>query len=321
VSGAAGAYPIPPATLETLSQEADLIVVAEVERVSQTPAPAEDPISIPSSLAHLRVLETWKGQAPPGLKVAFHEGLICPAPPRYAVGERVLAFLKEEKGAWTTVSMSYGTRYPGSDDDLRAYREVLRARPDTKDPEARRDWLVQMAQHPATRWDGLYALGPSTDTRRSGYDPKARPTAALTPAQREQLARAYVASPQLDGTTPMLLALLSSHPDAEVDRATASVLEHLLATPGRAPWWTAQVLQQLEARLGTARPAGKVKAGTLEDRVSQEARNASGEPDVSGGELKRRWEQLKTRAGLKPGPLPPQWSKPKVRGTGGDTPL
>ena len=94
----AGAYPIPPVTLWHLIEQADIVVLARVVRIDE---PEEQPTENEreqavgdGDVAVLRVLETWKGEEPGEIRVNFSRGVICPAPPRYEVGEIVLAFLE-----------------------------------------------------------------------------------------------------------------------------------------------------------------------------------------------------------------------------------
>ena len=95
----AAAYPIPPVTLWQLVSQADLIVVgrvAEIEHPRQ--ADVEGTISrgdyLDPDVAVLEVVETWKGTPIRQVRVNFSSGLLCPAPPRYVLGQIVLAFLE-----------------------------------------------------------------------------------------------------------------------------------------------------------------------------------------------------------------------------------
>jgi hypothetical protein len=100
----AGAYPIPPVTLWSLVEQADVVVLARVERVEPgEPRTEEDMMNgdfFDRDIAVLRVLETWKGEEMAEIRVTFGAGVICPAPPRFQIGEVVLAFL--ERGETTT---------------------------------------------------------------------------------------------------------------------------------------------------------------------------------------------------------------------------
>lgn len=193
----AQAYPIPPRTLWSLTHEAEWVVWADVEEVRESSAEAENraergepPEGLPADwleglspgfVARLRVREAWKGDARKGeqLEVHFPE-LMCPAPPRYKQGLAVVAFLVRNEGKWETVALSYGTRYPASNDDAEAYRRAVSLAKDAEDRFAReratgqrvdmestrRDWQVRVAAHPATRWDGLHGWAPDADISR-----------------------------------------------------------------------------------------------------------------------------------------------------------
>ena len=98
----ANAYPIPPVTLWQLIEQADVVVLARVERVEEGEKPRshdqvehfEDAIDYDEAV--LSVRETWKGQAASEVRVSFVANIFCPARPQFEEGEVVLAFL--EKG-------------------------------------------------------------------------------------------------------------------------------------------------------------------------------------------------------------------------------
>lgn len=109
---AAPSYPIDPVSLLGLCAEATVIVVAEVDACSEHGGGDRH---LRSACARLEPLEVLKGRPGVGaLHVAYEAGLICPAPPSYLVGERVLAFLRwdVDEEHFVTCSLSYGTRYP-----------------------------------------------------------------------------------------------------------------------------------------------------------------------------------------------------------------
>lgn len=125
------AYPISPHTLWELTRQARLVVLAEVEDVTeetQTLEFAGDPLILKTAVAHLRVLEAWKGPRLERLEVPFSPDTVCPAPPSYVKGKRVVAFLEEDsegKGRWHTVGLSYGSRYPSDASAEDAYRDAV----------------------------------------------------------------------------------------------------------------------------------------------------------------------------------------------------
>src|SRR5947207_992629 len=141
--GLASAYPIPPVPLRKLVETSEVIVLARVVGVSSPELGEADP-RWDADVAHLEVLETLKGSPPPSLEVRFTAAMICPAPPRYEPGEKVLAFLRSGdrmadelraedrsaeacaelermRGHWYTNSLSYGTLYPTSE-EMDVYR-------------------------------------------------------------------------------------------------------------------------------------------------------------------------------------------------------
>lgn len=389
--GGAAAYPISPVSLWQLVAQADLVVIARVERVG-TGEPADPDAAITAGFfdrdtAVLRVLETWKGSPLAEVRVSFGSSVICPAPPRYVEGEIVLAFLErgetrmanwreaerqlaargrsaegedgesgaeiaadetedpdggpvsspEEKaaeaveherqvaqyeawaaGRWFTVGLSYGTLYPDAGD-----RPTYRALVDqavrlqaagTVAEEDRREWLVSAAERRATRWQGLYDLAPSTDALHSFYDrPDRREQAQpLSAGELERLARGFVAEPSVDGTLPMMLALLSGDPDREVDRAAAAAIEAALRME-RLPWWFPDAMARVFARFGDADPAR---------RMGVDAVDCEGLPiwsRVDAKALPGIWEEARRELRI-PDVRPAAIPDARVRGVGGETP-
>lgn len=328
----AEAFPINPRTLWELTEEAELAVWADVEEVVAMPRgesdDAENPNPFAGEIARLRVREVWKGSARPDerVEVHFNSGIVCPAPPRYEPGLAVVAFLKRYEGKWFTVALSYGTRYPTSNDEADAYRRAVtraaqaqaqwtQARVAGKAvslEEARTDWQVLAASHPATRWDGLYALVPEADEHHAWYDARTSRRASLSHAQREQLAGGFVEHPPLDRALPMMLMALRGHASKAVDGAAASALETVLDGE-EVPHWAGLAFDLLRERLGE-----KVKKRTRVDGDPL----LRGEQDAGSGPspLIQEWKRFKERHSLEPKllPLPVE---PPVPGTGGETPL
>jgi hypothetical protein len=100
--------------LWNLAESADLIVLADVIEVSPDRAASGASCTrMPEGtdrVAHLWVLETWKGEPATLVDVPFNEFLKWPAPPSYTAGDVVVAFLKRTGREWTTVGMSSGVR-------------------------------------------------------------------------------------------------------------------------------------------------------------------------------------------------------------------
>lgn len=175
-AAAAPSYPIAPRSLLQLYGDADLIVVA---RVDEPCTAHEDPESLWGNCARLEPSEVLAGERPcEPIHVRYTAGLICPAPARYEVGERVLAFLRSDpdEDVLVTCSLSYGTKYL-DDEGLGVYRERIAelARIDAlEDPYTRLaatvEWLVKCAEHPATLDEALLDLthGSRPDAER-GY--------------------------------------------------------------------------------------------------------------------------------------------------------
>lgn len=293
----ADAYPIAPVTLWSLTQEAELIVWADVEQVRIAPRErGDDEMPLDGGeIATLRVRETWKGSVSPGerIEVHFSSDIICPAPPSYGAGRPVIAFLDQGDGRWWTVGLSYGTRHPKNPADVDAYRRVVTAARDAQARAARSgpqgkavdiqqerlDWQVHAALHPATRWDGLYELSQGT--------------AAMRQARRQQLARGFAKQPSFDQTASLMLTTLRGFPSKDVDRTTANVLETVLAVQG-APYWAFTVFDLLRERHGEKpeRRTPWYKLVPSKTPIEAKAEHARA--------LARDWLSFKQRHGLKP---------------------
>ncbi|MEM9556936.1 MAG: hypothetical protein AAGC60_21940 [Acidobacteriota bacterium] len=274
------AYPIPPVPLWGLVAKADLIVVAEVVEVAERDADEDD---WNSAVARLEVIDALKGETGASIEVPFPAGLMCPAPPHYEPGERVLAFLSRDDGGWRTVALSYGTLYP-DDEALEDFRLLIDRAIDlqTDEKAAERapiDWLVRAAALPGTRWHGLYELAPWGDRIRSFYDRGDRRgrLGELRPRHAELLAESILRHAVDDPTLPQMLVVLAHHDDPRIDALAAGVVEVGLrvdseADPGeeQVPWWLRDVLGHTLLRYDV----GEQDLGTT-DALFEEIESAS----------------------------------------------
>jgi hypothetical protein len=286
----ASAYPISPVPLWTLTEEAELIVVAKVVRIQPLPVDDED---WNSAAALLTVQETLKGPPLFHLKVPYPAGLLCPAPPLYLKGELVVAFLEREGDEWSTVGLSYGTLYPQGDeldDTKRMVRAALLVQqsplPTEELEESKLRWSVEAAALPGTRWHGLYELAPFTDRQHFAYDRTGRPAAVCLPLEhRELLARAFVEASKVDPTMTMMLELLCGLDDPRVDRAALGALEGLLAleTP---PRWAQDLMWAVLARQGDTR---------LQERLKETGTESW---EVTPERLRELWSAAKRELGI-----------------------
>src|SRR5215831_17610136 len=120
----------PDAPERLLAGASDLIVLADVVSVTEVaPARVDDRPSMPPGTdyrARLKVRETWRGPVLDSVDVLFNNFEKWPAPPVYVAGERVVAFLKRDGRAWTTVGMS-GGRVVAGDSDLGELRAAVKS--------------------------------------------------------------------------------------------------------------------------------------------------------------------------------------------------
>lgn len=291
ISPPAHADQIEPQTLWELTQGASLIVLAEVERVGQAD-PRNPDYSYGGDVARLRVLEVWKGTKPELLEVTFRKNLICPTPSRYEPGRRVVAFLKPLTRSWLTIGYSYGTRYPRDDSAVQAYRVAVRMALEAQESsreKQRVEWAVNIAVHPATRWDGLYTLVPEFDAD------ELQAHAKLSLRQQQLLADAFVKAPLGgNGTLARVLGLLQDYPSKDVDETALSLLEMSLQEPESLLAYTDDEMKLIARRLG--KPLVEEPK-----RINKD----SYEPDAArSARLKRQWESFKKANHLTPAPLP-----------------
>jgi hypothetical protein len=317
-SVAVGAYPIPPRTLWSVTEEAELVIVARVEAEGELSTEA-DPDSWTPARARLRIVEALKGEATGAIEVAYHPGLICPAPARFVAGRTVVAFLvwDPEEDAWTVPQLSYGTLYPRTS-DLPLFRRLISravalqsaARGEIRPPV---DWLVEAAEHRATRWHGLYELASGFDAVHSFYDrgtgrEDLRPL--LDSAHRTRIARGFVADPSADHTFVQTLGILEGHEDTELDRTAIGLIEWAVRQE-EAPYWLSDALELTLRRLGDAR--------------AEERLRALGESswDRSEAGLREAWKTAKIELGLpeaEPLEVPEESGDEEVLGVGATTP-
>ncbi|MCP3162912.1 hypothetical protein [Myxococcus qinghaiensis] len=308
---ASASFPPPPHTLWELAHEAQLIVWAEVESVSERPRLLEG-LGYDASVT-LEVRETWKGSVRTGARIETFILSGGPCATNVQVGLTVVALLNKENGQWLPTWPFCGTRFPGSDSDVEAYRRVITAARQALDrwiqarlageapdfEKAHWDWRVLAAVHPVTRWDGVSGLGSEEfDVARSFYNPRASPDdTARVQGYREELARDIVAYPSFDLTFALMLKLLRGLPNKDVDRVVANVLE-TVATEKPPPDWAIIAFDLLRERLGEnhgSRPSRLHPHGKSSDAIE------AGVAQV----FVREWPDFKQRHGLKPQPIQP----------------
>ncbi|MGC4121818.1 MAG: hypothetical protein QM765_46020 [Myxococcales bacterium] len=325
---AAWAYPIPPETLWGLTEKADLVAVASVERFHdgvRYPKTFKAALPLVEEKAQdgarrdhgqpwvrLKIESVVAGPAVAAVDVRTFAGMICPAPPNFQADRKMLVFLRRDKWSWSVVSLSYGTLYPTDAERplfvaLVQKAAALQAGGRVR-PEDRVEWLVSAAEHRATRWHGLYALGRELD-EHSFYDsapPERLPS--LTVSQQDRLAKAFMAEPSTDATLPVTLKLLGKMKDPRLDATLIGAFETSLAHGDNSPGELLGVLRLLLLRFA---PEGRVKALLPE---------VKGDEGPSVTQLEKAWrearETLKLPAGTRVDPV-----EGRVPGVGQDTPF
>ncbi len=311
------AYPIPPQTLWDLTRDSELVVLARVAGVADNPHPADE---VGSANARLEVIEVWKGKAPERLLVEFEPNFVCPAPPKFLAGRRVVAFLSREKGRWFVEGLSYGTRYPADEAEeaelKRAVTGALKARASDGPTVA---WALAAGKARSTRWDGLYALSSASDPPHRFYDRRRKAEPALTEATLSELEQIMITAPSYDSTLRQLLAILAQRPNAAVTSAAADAIESVM-TGSVAPYWMDEVMDLVEERLGKAPAPTSLPSDPIEAEVKLAKAPWEEPPQEREGRLQKRWDALKKAHRLTP-KVRGDWSPTRWVGVGGETPL
>ena len=188
------------------------------------------------------------------------------------------------------------------------------------EPAAWREWLVAAAEHRITRGEAIYSLVWSSrvvsnfpveqngEEAEAAEDDKDEP--ALPPLTRDELARlaaGFVREPGLDYSDVMMLKLLADHPDVEVDRVAASVIEAgLLERP--IPEWVPPLVAEALRRYGD----------DFAVRIGRDDRDPRGRPIYTGeGEstLPTIWEVARRELGIPsviPAEAPQRATEPEI---------
>jgi hypothetical protein len=233
-------YPITPRPLRMLVSEAEFIVTARVVAAGEDAKPpdrafpetdepvlsATTPNGPPPDVVLLEVDELLKGD--PGTRTIrqLNYRTICPAPARYEVGTRVLAFLDRSKksGDFMTHALSYGAKTL-SDDDLALYGKRVKEElailelPDyQKRLFAQVEWLVTCAEQAATRWEGAYELAREGDfmSEYQRGEEQIDFGRYLTAEQKERLRAAFLASKTFDSGEQCLEELFRDDRDPKL---------------------------------------------------------------------------------------------------------
>ena len=309
--------------------EADLIVVARVERIEDDLTTA-DPTVEPSperKKVTLRILDIWKGSAESDVVVDFSSGV----PDDYDVGDVAIEFLERgESRAGRSHQALIETETYMAD----ALREAEETGEDIEDwtPEDQEEaWksLEQFSGWSAGRW---FPIGFWPDLR--GADEEARETMKdlvteavrlqaanasdedrrewsvvavehyvtrpygiwelssreLTEDQRRRLAEAFVREPAVDRTDLDYLQLFEGYPSLDVDRAAAAVIEAgFLIEP--IPGWVTAMVDEALKRYGDS----------FADRIGRDDRDSRGRLIYTGkGEntLPTIWEVARRDLGI-----------------------
>ena len=261
-------YPIDPVPLRRLCEQSDAIVIATVGEIEQLQGEPDMRDLWRQARVELHSVEILHGEpAKEPLSVFFPRYLLCPAPPRFESGERVLTFLREDyDGGYQVCGLSYGTRYSDAD-GLAAYRqriaEILELEASSSEKSslmrARVEWLVRCAEHPATCWDGVYEL--AVDSRRddSLYGEH------LDESLDERLLEIYLDRGDLEQATICLMELFEESDDPRIVPTLRELLRSVVDDP---PATTLAVVEDVARRIDTPGAIEGAKEYAREHRKS-----------------------------------------------------
>ena len=158
-------YPIDPASLRILCDNADLIIVGEALEIRELPA-REDLSFRDSHEVQLALDEILMGEIQNQEIVVPYPGFFgCPSPPHFEVGKKHLVFLeKNEDQTFAVCYLSYGGKVLGNE-GLAAYKkaifdyqEISQIKNEKIRDAATAEWIVQLALNPHTQWEGALEL-------------------------------------------------------------------------------------------------------------------------------------------------------------------
>lgn len=197
------AYPISPRPLRQLIQESEYIVIGHVTGITEMKRKKNDFEG--STVAHIQVRQLLKGEkVDEMIEVVFNPYIICPQPARYKENTDVVIFLdKGENGRYYTHALAYGARKVTMIEAdiyrmrIQEMQQILTITDKDQQFKETVEWLVKCAEHPETRWDGVYELSPESHFMSYYSDSQPAPFKYMLSAeQKERLKNALLTSPE-----------------------------------------------------------------------------------------------------------------------------
>lgn len=236
ITAQAVAYPISPRPLRKLIMESGYIITGFVLDIQEQPRKKKDDWW-GGSIAIVRVKQVLQGTLKDTVvRISFEPNMICPAPPYFEKHTYVVAFLDRDGNdkVFRVHALSYGIKTVAVEvADLYANRiaemqAILKL--DDSDTQFKQtvDWLVTCAEHPATRYEGIYELIPGSDFM-SYYDrAQAEPFQyMLTSEQKLRLKNALLRHSGNQYENFGLVDLIYAGNEAEVFNYLIQGLEHI----------------------------------------------------------------------------------------------
>jgi hypothetical protein len=164
------AYPINPRPLRKLIIESEFIAFVHIADLKEVKSGDKQKNFDDYFTAELEMKEVLQGELQESrLSVAYDPYMICPEPPNFEKGADALVFLNKRDKEFYVHALSYGVKML-KESELSLYRQRIKEmqailKLTNKDEQFLQatEWLVTCAEHPATRYEGVYELTQDTN--------------------------------------------------------------------------------------------------------------------------------------------------------------
>lgn len=156
VSNLFSPYPIDPVYLLGLTEGSDIIVYGCIQKKKEVRFEDTGDYTQVTIIADEEIKKGLPSSSI--IHVLYTPHMICPEPPTYNVGEKVIAFLKKSKNGYVTVALSYGVKYVDKNTAYRYLSSIGNLLHDTQgaDEEEKRqirlDWLLANLGDPQLKY-------------------------------------------------------------------------------------------------------------------------------------------------------------------------
>jgi hypothetical protein len=174
------AYPISPRPLRKLILESEYIAIVHIVDLHEVKRKGEKDY-FDNYYAELKVREVLQGELKVStLNIGYSPYMICPEPPHFEKGVDALVFINKRSDKFYVHALSYGVKIL-KEDELTIYKQriiemqaILKLTDKDEQFVQTAEWLVTCAEHPPTRYEGVYELTPDSNFM-SFYDEGEQP--------------------------------------------------------------------------------------------------------------------------------------------------